>query len=129
MSSTSPSPTPGALQGTLRPDDVVNAHFSATTFRPGYDERSVDDFFDRVVADLRARWAVVDAGPTQATRTARPRFALDAERVAKQTFGNTKFRQGYVQRDVDRLVQEVASTMARLDSYLRTFRFAGDASS
>jgi DivIVA domain-containing protein len=118
------NPTPNALVGALRPDDVVDAKFSATLLRAGYDQESVDDFLDRVVGDLRVRWAVVDAGYAEASRMPRPSLFLDAQKISAETFPATKFRQGYSTQEVDRFLAQAGDTLTRLDAYLGSFRFA-----
>ena len=117
-------PTPNALVSVLRPEDVRDVRFHATKFRGGYDEETVDDYLDRISSDLRARWAVVDAGYEQAGSMRAPTLWLTAAAVSAQTFPTTKFRQGYRAEDVDQLMQRVADSLNRLDAYLRSFRFA-----
>lgn len=43
------------LDDSFRPEDVLDAKFSATKFREGYDQDAVDDLLDEVVVALRAR--------------------------------------------------------------------------
>ena len=80
--------------------EVLNAKFTATKFREGYDQDQVDDFLDRVVATLRAR----EAGRPEPA-------AVSVVELDGRTFTTTKFRQGYEIQDVDALVQRVRETL------------------
>jgi DivIVA domain-containing protein len=119
MTTNGHAPTPNSLIGTLRPDDVLTVRFHATKFRTGYDEQPVDDFLDLVVRALTARWSRVDAGAPTPSVPAGPMLLLDATQVRSKQFPSTTFRQGYRPDDVDQLMEQIASTMERLDAYLR----------
>jgi DivIVA domain-containing protein len=113
------APVPAQLQGVLKPTDVSGARFSATKLHAGYDEEDVDQFLDVVARDLGERWRVIDAGRERARTVPPPTLFFNAGVVRERTFGTTKFRQGYVTKDVDELVDQVARSMQRLDEYLR----------
>ncbi|TDE94851.1 DivIVA domain-containing protein [Occultella glacieicola] len=102
------APAPAALPGSTDPsedalitaDQVLNARFQTTRFRPGYDQDEVDDFLDEIVAGLR-----------QAETGQRGTGTLRPDEVAAKRFSTTSFRQGYDQAGVDALLREVRATL------------------
>jgi len=81
-------------RGTLA-DELRRARFRTTQMRSGYDEREVDDFLERVVAQLRSD---------------EPAGAVAAS-VAGARFTTTSFRRGYDMVDVDDAVQHVVESL------------------
>lgn len=76
----------------LSADDVLQARFAATKFRPGYDQDEVDDLLDRVADALRTESDVVD---------------LDVVRLTQ-----TQWREGYDIAAVDAFLDEVRVSLA-----------------
>jgi DivIVA domain-containing protein len=68
---------------------IRNAQFRTTRFRPGYDERLVDDFLDSLVRVLG------DGG------------SLDPSLLRDAHFPSTRLRPGYEPADVDGLLDVV----------------------
>lgn len=83
----------------LTPEDVLNATFTQTQFRAGYDEREVDDVLDAVVAAIRQAGAS-GTGP-----------ALTAEHVEQTRFTTTQLRRGYDPAEIDAFLVDVAHTL------------------
>ncbi|WP_323096320.1 DivIVA domain-containing protein [Intrasporangium sp. YIM S08009] len=81
-------------RGTLA-DELRRARFRTTQMRPGYDEREVDDFLERVVARLRSD---EPAGAVAAS--------VDGAR-----FTTTSFRRGYDMVDVDDALLHVVESL------------------
>jgi DivIVA domain-containing protein len=79
----------------LRAEDVRQVRFQATKFRQGYDQDHVDDFLDRVAAELLA--AELLAEPRPAAGAGWGRFRL------------TGSEPGYVPRDVDEFLDRLAA--------------------
>jgi DivIVA domain-containing protein len=75
---------------------IKNAEFRTTRFSPGYAEKEVDDFLDRLVATLR------ESG------------LPDPEELRNVQFATTRLRPGYAMQDVDGLLQEIATASAAL---------------
>lgn len=74
---------------------VRNVRFTSAWRRPGYEERDVDAFLDRVTGELRLRRAW--AGDVRAAR-----------------FGTTRFRRGYSRHEVDAFFEYLASEIERV---------------
>jgi len=68
---------------------IRSAKFRTVRFRPGYDDREVDEFLDRLIAALSGQ------GP------------LDPALVRDRSFSLTRWRPGYVQADVQALLDDV----------------------
>jgi DivIVA domain-containing protein len=85
----------------LHADDVRNVSFSSTKWREGYDHDEVDDFLDRVEAQLRYDGS---------GRSVKP---LTAEAVIDQKFRATKFRPGYDQDEVDDFLDRIVTELRR----------------
>ena len=73
---------------------IRKAEFGTIRFSPGYNEREVDNFLDRVVGILR-EGALPDPNELRAVQ-----------------FTTSRLRPGYVQHDVDRLLEEIAEVVA-----------------
>jgi DivIVA domain-containing protein len=73
---------------------IKNAEFRTTRFSPGYDEKEVDNFLDRLVAILR------ESG------------LPDPEELRTVQFATTRLRPGYATQDVDGLLHEIAEAAA-----------------
>lgn len=74
---------------------VRNVRFVPTRLSEGYDEREVDAFLDRLIAELRGR---------------RPRSAD----IRAARFATTRLRPGYAQPDVDGFLDHLAAEIDRL---------------
>jgi DivIVA domain-containing protein len=75
---------------------IRTAEFHSIRFSPGYNEREVDDFLDRIVGLLR--------------EGARP----NPDELRTVQFSPSRLRPGYVQQDVDRLLQEIEEAVRAL---------------
>jgi DivIVA domain-containing protein len=84
----------------LSSKDVTNQAFTPTQFRPGYDEREVDEFLDQVVETLRYYERGGIPGP-QAPATS----------AHVGTFTSTKYRRGYDDREVDEFLGKVVEAL------------------
>ena len=84
----------------LTSKDVLNKTLTSTQFRDGYDEREVDDMFDRVVAALRYYEQGGRPGPQAPPSPARG-----------HRFRSTKLRRGYDEREVDDFLDQVIETL------------------
>ena len=84
----------------LSSKDVTNQAFTPTQFRPGYDEREVDEFLDQVVETLRYYERGGIPGP-QAPATS----------AHVGTFTSTKYRRGYDDREVDEFLDKVVEAL------------------
>lgn len=78
----------GTLDLIRRIESVV---FGTTRFSAGYDEKEVDVFLDKLVADLN------EGGQ------------LDREALGRAHFARTWLRSGYLIQDVDNFLQEIAT--------------------
>jgi DivIVA domain-containing protein len=90
----------------LTGEQVLNALFSQTQFRVGYDEREVDDLLDRAVSALRHHEAgrpVADA-------------PLASSEVAAGRFSQTKWRRGYDQTEVDAFLENLMWSLQQHES-------------
>ncbi|NUU19380.1 DivIVA domain-containing protein [Cellulomonas humilata] len=76
----------------LSADDVLQARFAATKFRPGYDQVEVDDLLDRVADALRTGGDVADLGSVRLTQT--------------------QWREGYDIAEVDAFLDEARVSLA-----------------
>lgn len=76
---------------------IEEAEFSITRLRPGYREKDVDDFLDRVIAGLRGE------AP-----------ALSGRDVRECVFGSSLLRPGYKEVEVDRFLDELAAALDHL---------------
>lgn len=85
----------------LSVDDVLLARFSATKFRPGYDQDEVDDFLDRVSQTLR------EAGTRGPMRR-----DVTVEELDGVTFQRTSWREGYAIDEVDAFLAELRPSLA-----------------
>ncbi|WP_456844952.1 DivIVA domain-containing protein [Cellulomonas sp. P5_C6] len=75
----------------LSADDVLNARFAATKFRPGYDQDEVDDLLDQVAVALRTGGNV----------------GLDEVELQQ-----TRWREGYDIAEVDAFLDEARASLA-----------------
>jgi DivIVA domain-containing protein len=85
----------------LQPEDVRAVRFSRARYREGYVLKEVDDFLDRVEAQLR--WGI--AG--------RQTRRLTAEDVIAVRFSTTRFRLGYDQDEVDDFLDRIVTELRR----------------
>ncbi|MEO3782942.1 DivIVA domain-containing protein [Actinocorallia sp. B10E7] len=76
---------------------IEEAEFSTTRLRPGYREKDVDDFLDRVVAGLRGLAPAV--------------FGQD---IRECLFGSSFLGAGYDEVEVDRFLDELAAALDHL---------------
>lgn len=90
----------------LRGEDVLNATFTQTQFRTGYDEREVDDFLDRATAALRHH----EKGLPPAAAP------MSSQDVSGVRFSQTQFRRGYDQQEVDTFLEDLAGTLRQHDA-------------
>jgi DivIVA domain-containing protein len=102
----------------MLPEDVVNKRFDvAKFFREGYAMDEVDDFLDETVAELRRLQKEEMDLRLARSRGALP-FAsspiLTPEDVVNKRFGQTKFREGYNQDQVDDFLDEIVVELRRL---------------
>lgn len=86
---------------TLRAEHVLNATFTQTQFRAGYDEREVDTLLDRATAALRHHESGLPAADS-------PMSSAD---VSGARFTPTQFRRGYDQEEVDTFLADLAGTL------------------
>lgn len=89
----------------LTAHDVLNATFTATKFREGYDVEQVDDYLDRVAAALEA----YEKG-TPATGLFTSQQARDVR------FSATKWREGYEVTEVDDLIDSIVSALTSYEA-------------
>jgi DivIVA domain-containing protein len=75
-------------------DRIRTVRFSTTILQPGYDEREVDKFLDKLAADLG------EFG------------RLDPAEVRDVTFSTTRLRPGYCEQEVDDFLDEVTAQAA-----------------
>lgn len=75
-------------------DRIRTVRFNTTILQPGYDEREVDKFLDKLTADLG------EFG------------RLDPAEVRDVTFSTTRLRPGYTEQDVDDFLDEVTAQAA-----------------
>lgn len=80
------------IDAMLTADDVLQARFAATKFRPGYDQDEVDDLLDRVVEALQTGGDGPDLDPGRLTQT--------------------QWREGYDIAEVDAFLDEVRVSLA-----------------
>ncbi len=90
----------------LHANDVLEATFTQTQFREGYDEREVDEFLDDVVATLRRHEG---SGPAGA-------FRIRSEGLESVRFSVTKLRRGYDQGEIDAFLADVLHTLRHHES-------------
>lgn len=93
--------TPDLPQPPITAEDVENAAFSPTRFRPGYSQPQVDDFLDRVIAALREPVGMLHQSD------------LTRRDVEQQKFQATYWREGYDQAQVDALLDRVVRALPR----------------
>lgn len=86
---------------TLLSEDVLDATFTQTQFRTGYDEREVDDFLDRATAALRHHEKGLPAADAP----------LSSQDVSGARFTQTQLRRGYDQQEVDTFLEDLAGTL------------------
>jgi DivIVA domain-containing protein len=84
----------------LRSEDVVNAPFTQTQFRGGYDERDVDEFLDVIVDQLQ-----------RYERGDRSAPVLTLASLGTHHYLNTSLRRGYARPEVEQLIASVAETL------------------
>jgi DivIVA domain-containing protein len=89
----SPGPMVGQDTAALI-ERIRTARFATTRLGPGYDEKEVDNFLDKLIADLG------DIGQ------------LDQAEVRAVKFSQTRLRPGYTQHDVDDFLDEVIAWAA-----------------
>jgi len=70
--------------------DVLNRHFTTTSFRRGYDEREVDEFLDQVVETLRYYEQGGRPGPQAPAAPERPESEPLAQRATRWLRGDPK---------------------------------------
>lgn len=87
----------------MRSEDIAAAHFGAVTFQEGYDMIEVDRYLDDLVRNLREREGGREPGDAS---------ILTAAAVSSMRFSRTRFRDGYLQADVDELLARVAESFA-----------------
>ena len=75
---------------------IKNAQFRTTRLSPGYDEKEVDNFLDRLVATLRES------------------DLPDPGEVRNVQFATRRLRPSYVMEDVDGFLREIAEAAARM---------------
>jgi DivIVA domain-containing protein len=89
-----------------RSEDLLNAFFTQTQVRDGYDERAVDELLDRAVAALR----YYEGGGTPAEA---PVTAADLESTEVT---RSRRRRGYDADEVDELRRDVVATLRHYEA-------------
>lgn len=85
----------------MHSDDIAQARFRTTRFEPGYDQREVDTFLERVESALRAH----EGGLAASTAP------IDADEIVRVRFTPTRFREGYHPEDVDDILDRAIATI------------------
>lgn len=102
----------------MTPEDVVNKRFGlAKFFREGYAMDEVDDFLDETVAELRRLQKEAEDLRVARSRGSIPAGSLQIltpEDAVNKRFGQTKFREGYNQDEVDDFLDEIIVELRRL---------------
>ena len=85
---------------------VLEARFTVTKFREGYDQGEVTEFLQRASAALAAVEAGAGTGAAASVGA-----ALTADEVAQTRFATTKFDNGFDQDEVEVLLEAIAAAL------------------